>query len=472
MIRGRSEYDQIVRWRILLPALFLVAILYGDIWIGVTIPLAILVLPLMFLAFPPRSLSFRGAVPVGAILLAGIVFSVVLQMASGHPIAGKEDAVVFLPIAYGVLTIIVFRRTTLPDEVIWRALVAGGLLTGAVMIVLALVLEPGQFLIPGQNYVQTDQAFQQARSAQPSVARGTAPPSAVGTAPPPAVGTAPAPAVGTAPPPTLVAAPAPTFDFTPTTDESTTSFYETKELVKNALGRSNYIAVFFVILFTVALFRQSWFAVVFAVLAASTLSRFAVLFIACAAVLWWLSRRQLRTNWLVVGFLSASLVGVAAMLVVAQFVSLPASFSARVEYWQSGIVVGAYSPIFGMPRSEILDVFNFSIVWNPHNLLLWALAISGLIGLGLYLAYLFVALSAIYESSKTSKLWSGVFFGLVAALSWSLVEIIAMTPAFDILLACLYCLARNRNKQVVRENRTMAADARLSGKLVKVPQTT
>jgi len=435
-----SEYDQGMRWRVVLPALFLVAVFYGDIWIGLTIPVAMLILPFMFLAFPPNGFSLRRAVPLGAILLLGIIVSVVLQGVSGHPIAGKEDAVVFLPIAYSVLTIIGFRRTTLPDEVLWRALLAGGLLTGAVMVVLALVLQPGEFLIPGQNYAQTDQAFQQNKTARPSVVAGTA-----------------TPASETAPP---------MFDFTPATDSSTTSFYGTKESLKNALGRSNYIAVFFVILFTVALFRRSWFAVVFAVLATATLSRFAIVFIGCAAVLWWLNRRKFRTTWLAVGFLSASVVGVASMLVAAQFVPLPASFAARVAYWQSGMLVGAHSPIFGMPRSEILDVFKFSIVWNPHDLFLWALAISGLIGLVLYVAYVFVALSAIYEASKTSKLWSGIFFGLIAALSWSLVEIIAMTPAFEILLGCLYCLARNRNKEAVRESRRIAAVTGLSTNLV------
>src|SRR5437870_641618 len=127
----RGGYDQTVRWlRIALPATFLAAVFYGDVSIGISIPVAMLMLPLMFVAFPPRDLLNRRAVPIGAVLLTGMVTSVVLQIATGHPPAGKTDAVVFLPIAYGVLTIIGFRRTTLPDDVAWRALVAGGLLTG------------------------------------------------------------------------------------------------------------------------------------------------------------------------------------------------------------------------------------------------------------------------------------------------------------------------------------------------------
>lgn len=421
--------------RIALPATFLGAVFYGDVSIGLTIPAAILMLPLMFVAFPPRDLLNRRAVPVGAILLTGMVASVALQVATGHPLAGKPDAVVFLPIAYGVLTIIGFRRTTLPDQVIWRALVAGGLLTGAVMLVLAVALQPGQFLIPGQDYVRTDELFQQEKATPSPAASGTGAPS-------PTLGTgAPSPTLGTS-------SPSPTFDFTPPTDQSTTSFYGVKELVKNALGRSNYIAVFFVFLFSVSLFKQSWFAAVFALLALVTLSRLAVIFIVCAGVLWWLNRRGFKTARLVAGFLVASVVGVALVFVAAQFVTLPASLSSRVAYWQSGIDVGAYSPLFGMPRSQILQVFNFSIIWNPHDILLWAVAVSGFIGLAFYASYLFVALSAIYKASISSKLWNGIFFGLTVVLGWSLVEIIAMTPAFDILLACLYCLARNRTRGV------------------------
>jgi hypothetical protein len=440
--------------RIVLPAAFLAAIFYGDLWIGITIPAAMLMLPLMFVAFPPTDFFRRRTVPIGAILLTGIVASVILQVVSGHPLAGKSDAVVFLPIAYAIATIVAFRRTVLPDEVIWRALVAGGLLTGAVMIVLAFTLQPGQFLIPGQDYVLTDQIFQQEKpTPAPASTKTGAPPLSAQTGAPPLS------AETGAPPQASDAGAPPTFEFNPATDPSTTAFYATKELVKNALGRSNYIAVFFVVLFTVSLFRRSWFAAVFGALAVVTLSRFAIIFMACAGVLWWLHRRNVKTAWLVVGFLSASLAAVALMLVAAPFISLPSSFSSRVAYWQSGFEVGAYSPVFGLPRSEILNVFNFSIVWNPHDIFLWAFAISGLIGVAFYGAYVVVAFSAIHEASKNSTLWSGIFFGLIAVLAWSLVEIIAMTPAFEILLACLYSLARNRTLTQEHDGQQLA-DAR------------
>lgn len=413
------------KWlRVALPAAFVAAIFYGDVWIGLTIPLAVLILPLMFLVFPPTDLFRRGVVPIGALLLVAIIIPVTLQAATGHPLTGKSDAVVFLPVVYGVLTIIGFRRTGLPDRVIWRALVAGGILTGAVMIVSAVVLQ-GQFLIPGQDYLRTDQIFQQEKASGRPIAEST----------------------GT---------PTPTFDFAPSTDESTTSFYGIKELAKNALGRSNYIAVFFVFLFTVSLFRQSWwFAVIFAALAIATLSRFAIIFIGCSAVLWWLNRRNFKTTWLVGGFLLAGGVGMASLLVAADFISMPASLSSRVAYWQSGAYVDAQSPLFGMPRSEILNTFNFSVVWNPHDIILWAIAISGVIGLAFYAAYLFVAFAALYAASQSSKLWRGIFFASIATLVWSLVEVVAMTPAFDILVACLYCLARNRlrDRELTRAGR-------------------
>ena len=52
-----------------------------------------------------------------------------------------------------------------------------------------------------------------------------------------------------------------------------------------------------------------------------------------------------------------------------------------MAYWQSGAYVDAQNPLFGVPRSEILNNFNFSVVWNPHDIILWAIAISGVIGL-------------------------------------------------------------------------------------------
>jgi hypothetical protein len=452
-----------------LPAAFLSAVFYGDVWIGVTIPVAILLLPLILLLFPPTDVLHRGVLPAGAVLLLGMVVPVLLQIAGGYSLAGKSDAVVFLPIAYGILTIVGFRRVTLPDHVMWRALLTGGLLTGAVMIVAAVVLPAGTYLVPGQDYVRTDQEFQQGRPTQSpattapattapaTTAPATTAPATTAPATTAPATTAPATTDQSPPPsaqptaaasisPSATAAPTPTFEFDPAIDQSTTAFYGLKDFVKNALGRSNYIAVFFVFLFTVALFRRSWFAVVFALLAAVTLSRFAIVFMGCSIILWWLDRRKVTAKAIVTGALFLSLVGFASILVVAQFLNLPSSLSARVAYWQSGLYVGSHSPLFGMPRSEIVNTFNFSIVWNPHDVFLWAFAITGLMGVVLYASYVYVVLKSMYRAAVESRLWLGILIGSVVVLAWSLVEIIAMTPAFEILFACLYCLARDRTR--------------------------
>jgi hypothetical protein len=366
-----------------------------------------------------------------------MVVPVLLQIASGHGFVGKSDAVVFLPIAYAILTIVGFRRVTLPDRLTWRGLVAGGLLTGAVMIVAAVALPPGTYLVPGQDYVRTDQEFQQGRPTQSpaTTAPGTTVRPSSSSAQPTAAASQTA---------NETAAPTPTFEFDPAIDQSTTAFYGLKDFVKNALGRSNYIAVFFVFLFAVALFQRSWLAAVFALLAVVTLSRFAIVFMVCALVLWWLDRRKVTAKAIVAGALLLSLVGFASLLVLAPFLNLPSSLSARVAYWQSGLYVGFHSPLFGMPRSEIVNNFNFSIVWNPHDVLLWPFAITGLIGVVLYASYVYVVLNSMYRAAAESRLWLGILIGSVVVLAWSLVEIIAMTPAFEILFACLYCLARNR----------------------------
>jgi len=46
--------------------------------------------------------------------------------------------------------------------------------------------------------------------------------------------------------------------------------------------------------------------------------------------------------------------------------------------------------------------------------------------------------------SGSSDLRAGISVGLSIAFAWSLLEIIVITPAFEILVASLYALASNR----------------------------
>ena len=90
--------------------LFLISVFYGYVWIGVTLPLSMLVLPLVFVAYFDRDVVTN--IPRGALLLLGMTIPVGLQALAGRPLQGKTDAVVFLSVVYAVATVI-----TLPPPV-------------------------------------------------------------------------------------------------------------------------------------------------------------------------------------------------------------------------------------------------------------------------------------------------------------------------------------------------------------------
>jgi O-antigen ligase len=98
--------------------------------------------------------------------------------------------------------------------------------------------------------------------------------------------------------------------------------------------------------------------------------------------------------------------------------------------------------LFGAPRSAILDQYGYLITWNPHNSLLWVASIFGVFGLAFYLAYIVIAMRGIYQRAKESPLWHGIFVGFAIAFVWSFVEIIVLTPAFEIMLALAYGLSK------------------------------
>lgn len=403
--------------RSLLTSLFIVSILYGDVWLGITVPVSMLLLPIVFLVYAKES-TF-SSIPRGCILLLGMVVPVAFQFALGRPLKGKPDAAVYLPIAYSAATMFVLQNAALTEKTLWRALTAGGTVTAVVMFLMMSFIPAGGFLVPGQNFYATvtnyDRALEEKWRTQQSGGSQRAP--------------------------TMTPA-----ELGQENSEFEDSFYTLKRRIKNALGHSNYIAAFFVFLFTVSLFHQRWFAVVlFALLTLATLSRFSMIFLGFAVGLWLLHRRRVSPVILAVGTLASGVLIMLVVLFVArQFDSLlPISVSNRSVYWESAVDIIAAHPVIGAPRSHILEEFNRNIIWNPHNVLLWVSSIAGILGLTFYLLYLFVGLAEIHRRISSSSFWTGVFFGFVILLTWSLIEPVAMTPAFEVLFASLYALARN-----------------------------
>jgi hypothetical protein len=302
-----------------------------------------------------------------------------------------------------------------------------------------LVVPAGRFLVPGQDFYTTQVTYERAR--EEKAARQ--PPEASGDN------------KGRLPP---------TVDFERKTSSFEGGYYNIKGLVRNALGHSNYISVYFVFLFTVGLFYGSrLYAGLFASATLVTLSRFGVVFLAVSVLLWMLHRKGVRSTMLMAGTLVFGLLMMAGIIIATGLFDffLPTSVLARNLYWRSGLEVIARHPWIGAPRSLILEQFNFNIIWNPHNLLLGVGSFSGLIGLTFYVSFLFVSLSSIHRRIARSPLWAGVFFGFVVLLTWSLFEPIALTPAFEILLAALYMVSRR--PQPVEAARAHRSDPVLAG---------
>ncbi len=402
--------------------LFLISVFYGYVWIGITLPLSMLVLPFVFVAHFDRDVTTN--IPRGALLLLGMTIPVAVQALSGRPLQGKTDAVVFLSVVYAVVTVIALRRVELSDRQLRSSLEIGGLVTCAVTLATIALLPPGRFLIPGQDAFRTQQLYREAlkdRSRERLPAEGITDTDADDDDSPEDLRK---------------------FDRQATPAEA--ELYQDKAVIRSALGRSNTIAWYLVFLFSICFFAGSWWlSALFAGAALATLTRFAIVFVIGIVAMRIAWRRGVGLWTLAAVSLAAGAAGMAVILALkhAQVV-LPISLDARAWSWTSAFQVVANHPIIGSPRSDILETFDLSIVWTPHNGALWVAALTGLIGVAFYFGFVWVALAEIRRMATTSRLWAGLFVGFVTLLTWSLFEPITLTPTFDVLLAAHYAVAR------------------------------
>ena len=447
--------------RAIIVVVFLVSILYGDVWLGITVPVSMLLLPVVFLLYIKDTRVAR--IPPGFVLLLGLAVPIACQALLGRPVQGKSDAVVYLPIAYSMATMFVLQSVRLSEVFVWRSLLAGGIVTSIAMLSTAAFLPTDRYLVPGQNFALTQSLYRQQaveawRARQKEELRTESsrePRRREGHRA--AEEKRPQDHRLGADENDIAALSGAELGLTISPFES--GFYGYKRLMRNALGQSNYIAVFLVFLFTVSLFYLRLPAAgFFGVAAAGTLSRTALVFMVIATCLWLLSRRGVRTRALATATLAVGVAGVVAVLVLSgPFVAyLPTSITNRSASLQGAFAVVTAHPIVGAPRSHILQEFNLNIVWTPHNFLLWAASLFGVIGLIVYVAFLVVCLVEIQRQSDTSPMWRGIFIGLVLLIAWGLLEPVALTPAFDVLLAALYTLARNQRGVAVLSHSELA----------------
>lgn len=227
-----------------------------------------------------------------------------------------------------------------------------------------------------------------------------------------------------------------------------------KTLIDTPLGSGNYLATFLVFLFNVALHGKARrLAVMFAVLALATFSRTGVVMLAASLAFRMLATR-LSYHRLLIALIVFFATAVAACFVLyiagsrlTDFTEL-GSTGIRLMMWRDAMDAITYHPILGAPRSWYVRNLNFGYAWdfsfgawNPHNFILSAWMLFGLIGAAAFPAFLFVATRAVAEKASTSAIWRGVLIGLVIFVAWGLFEDLLFNAAGLILVSTMYGLA-------------------------------
>ncbi|WP_445222266.1 O-antigen ligase family protein [Bradyrhizobium sp. Pa8] len=321
----------------------------------------------------------RPSIPVGACML-GLLTLPLLGQSLSTPLQDRTDLVLYLPFLYAVICASAVRPLT-RDQDLFAALMAGGIALSAMMLV--------------------------------SLADG----------------------IYKQPP---------------------LSLSMLKTLIDTPLGIGNYLATFLVFLLNVALHcRARRLAVLFAVLALATFSRTGVVMIAASLAFRMLATRLDHRQLVIAlcGFFAASLVAcVVIYTAAAAWLTDPTELGStgiRLMMWRDAMDAIAYHPITGAPRSWYVRHLNFGYAWdfsfgawNPHNFILAAWMLFGIVGAVAFPTFLFVAIKPVAERARASATWRGILIGLVIFVAWGLFEDLLFNAAALILVATLYGLAR------------------------------
>jgi hypothetical protein len=424
--------------------IFVASIFYGDIYIGITVPIAIPFLALLGLVLSFRS-GLAPAVPVPPIwfLLAFVILVPTLGVMAGTP-PNRFDVGSYLPIIYAAAAFQIMAFLPVSNKAIIHGLFSGVFVLGVLLTCSILLDEPGRELIPGQSLERTEARFQKsieeetkaaitARMDQRAIERHAGMQSSDENTHPNARTGKPT-----------------AFAVAPVDDEPTRRFYRYKQTIVTPLGSSNYLSVFCLFVFTVAVFiRRYMVALVCVALIGLTMSRFGlILMVVPIAVLTVekiqeRNRKRNRTKLITCATMASVSAAIALFYLMALHDLGSQSLAARGAIATSSFPVIIEHPLLGLPRSWIVMTWNYSANWNPHNLLLWLLSFSGILGTFLYLSYLIFLVRGLCYLRR-ERLWFGLLVATVTLLIFSMVEIVFLTPAVDLLVATIGGLAFQR----------------------------
>jgi O-Antigen ligase len=290
------------------------------------------------------------------------------------------------------------------------------------------------------------------------------------------------------------------------------TFYLMKQKVSIPLGDSNYLAVFLVLLFAVALQRPSFLAVLFAVFTVLTLSRKGIIVLLLVLAVW--AVRTFHLQRLFLAAASLGLVAILALIAAADIAALatttnrvsmmmftpvlrtmneacvvprvkpapsggpnvpqlpgtpprdetlsvlppaddPTSVGERADILRAAFSVVADHVFTGVPRSYFRHVFPAGS-WGAHSWPIDLVMLFGLIGFVAYIAYLSLGLYPLWQVSKEAPVWSGILVGVIATLLFGISEVVLLTSSYDTLLAVLFLAALNRPRAMQRSLRSTA----------------
>lgn len=227
-----------------------------------------------------------------------------------------------------------------------------------------------------------------------------------------------------------------------------------KTLIDVPLGSGNYLAAFLVFLLNVALHCSARrLAVLFAVLSIATFSRTGIGMIIVSLAFYILAKRLDHRRLVIalgaffIAWLSVCIIIYVAGLSLTDFTQL-GSTGVRLMMWQHAMEAISYHPLLGAPRSWYVRHLNFGYAWdfsygawNPHNFILAAWMLFGVLGVVAFPAFLFFAFKAVALRAAKSGTWRGVLIGLTVFIAWGLFEDLLLNAAALILVSTLYGLA-------------------------------
>lgn len=378
-----------------LAAVVLVAIYYGDVYFYYTIPISV-----PFLLVAAAYALYRSGVDAiklspGLLLMLAMATVVVVQIFAGIP-PTREDVGLYLPIIWAMLAISALQTAMVDTKTIWRGIAAGALFASAIMLVMVFLVPADIFLVPGQM------------------------------------------------PPDWHPKP---YNADPSLTQQEWEFYQQKNLARHALGRSNYIAVFLIFAVTLALFMGGWLVALLLIIAAVFTQSRTGLFVILPGAFVLRALHKTGAKFRIV----CALAMVVGLIVLAFAIGLreqlPASIVARLASLEQSIEPILNHWAIGAPRSVVMAETGLGVLWSPHSSIASLILTFGIAGFALYSAYVFIAMRRFYALGKTSPLWAGIFFGFLLLFAWSLVEIIVMTPAFELLFGTLYALSLSQEAE-------------------------